>query len=269
MAGFFGMFDYSKPGAGVDKGGPQKKRFFLFFDIYFRKFWKLVLLNLLYIAFCIPIVTIGPATAGFTYVLRNYAREEHAFLFSDFIDAFRKNWKQSALLFVLNCACIFLIVNAFIFYWSMESTLFAIIAMGICFFLGIILLFMNYYAHLMIVTTALPFKHILKNSFFLSFIGVRTNLITTFFVVVLGGASAFFYPFSLPVIIFLLFSTVGLIVCFNSYPYIKKYVIDPYYREREEKNPLDMPDGTDAIFTDIGSQEVQEKPSGKKGKTIS
>lgn len=165
MAGFFGMFDYSKPGAGVDKGGPQKKRFFLFFDIYFRKFWKLVLLNLLYIAFCIPIVTIGPATAGFTYVLRNYAREEHAFLFSDFIDAFRKNWKQSALLFVLNCACIFLIVNAFIFYWSMESTLFAIIAMGICFFLGIILLFMNYYAHLMIVTTALPFKHILKKFF--------------------------------------------------------------------------------------------------------
>ena len=71
MAGFFGLFDYSKPGKGVDKNGPQKKRFFHFFELYFRKFWKLITLNMLYVLFCIPIVTIGPATAAMTYILKN------------------------------------------------------------------------------------------------------------------------------------------------------------------------------------------------------
>ena len=34
--------NYNKPGAGVRKNAPQKKEFVLFFEIYFRKFWKLV-----------------------------------------------------------------------------------------------------------------------------------------------------------------------------------------------------------------------------------
>ena len=90
MAGFFGLFDYTKPGKGVDKNGPQKKRFFHFFELYFRKFWKLITLNLIYILFCIPIVTIGPATAAMTYILKNYTMERPVFLWSDFLEAFKK-----------------------------------------------------------------------------------------------------------------------------------------------------------------------------------
>ena len=64
------MFNYSKPGPGVDKDGPQKKRFFYFFELFGRKFWKLIELNLLYLVCCIPIVTIGPATCGLVYILQ-------------------------------------------------------------------------------------------------------------------------------------------------------------------------------------------------------
>ena len=80
-----GLFnDYMREGKGVDKGPDFRPRFIIFFDIYLRKFWNLILLNLLYVVCCIPIVTIGPATAAMTKILRNYAREEHAFLWSDF-----------------------------------------------------------------------------------------------------------------------------------------------------------------------------------------
>ena len=34
MAGFFGLFDYSKPGPGVHKNGPKKKSFVVF-EIFF------------------------------------------------------------------------------------------------------------------------------------------------------------------------------------------------------------------------------------------
>jgi len=49
LAGFFGLFDYSKVGPGVDKNGPQKNRLIVFFEIYLRKFWKICLLNILYV----------------------------------------------------------------------------------------------------------------------------------------------------------------------------------------------------------------------------
>ena len=77
---FFGLFNYNKPGPGVDKGETNKNRFFHFFELYFRKFWKLLELNLLFLLCCVPIVTIGPAIAGFTYILRNYADERPTFM---------------------------------------------------------------------------------------------------------------------------------------------------------------------------------------------
>ena len=46
---------------------------------------------LLYLFPCIAIT--GPATAGVSYVTRNWARDEHAFIWSDFKDAVKANWK--------------------------------------------------------------------------------------------------------------------------------------------------------------------------------
>ena len=41
---------------------------------------------------CIAIT--GRCTAGVGYVTRNWARDEHAFIWSDFKDAVKENWKQ-------------------------------------------------------------------------------------------------------------------------------------------------------------------------------
>ena len=44
----------------------------------------------------IPCLAItGPFTAGLSYVTRNWARDEHAFIWSDFKDAVKENWKQA------------------------------------------------------------------------------------------------------------------------------------------------------------------------------
>lgn len=51
-----GIFNnnYSKPGPGIYKDTPKKKGLALFYELFFRKFWKLVQLNLLYIVTLIP-----------------------------------------------------------------------------------------------------------------------------------------------------------------------------------------------------------------------
>lgn len=51
--GLFGG-NYSKPGPGVYKNAPEKKGLNLFYEIFFRKFWKLIQLNLMYIVTLLP-----------------------------------------------------------------------------------------------------------------------------------------------------------------------------------------------------------------------
>ncbi len=51
--GIFGG-NYSKPGPGVYKNAPEKKGLNLFYEIFFRKFWKLIQLNIMYIFTLLP-----------------------------------------------------------------------------------------------------------------------------------------------------------------------------------------------------------------------
>lgn len=53
--GLFGP-NYTKPGPGVDKDAPKKKGIFLYFELFFRKFWKLVQANMLYFLCSIPMI---------------------------------------------------------------------------------------------------------------------------------------------------------------------------------------------------------------------
>ena len=45
MAGFFGLFNYEKAGPGIRKDAPKKKTFIVFFETYFRNFWKFIPIN--------------------------------------------------------------------------------------------------------------------------------------------------------------------------------------------------------------------------------
>ncbi len=300
MAGLFGLFDFSKEGPGVSKNHPKKKRFFFFWELYFRKFWKLVTLNLLYFALCLPIVTIGPATAGFFYVLRKLVNEEPVFLVSDFFEAFRKNWKQSVAVFVLDILLFAMLPFAVSFYSAQtqlegSANWFFYLPMALCAGALIIYAMMHCYIHLLIVTTNLKLKHILKNSFLLSSVALKTNLLTALFVILIVVAYAALAIFFIPAIMLfplIILSTVGFVVSFNSYQYIIKYVIEPFYRDMpieevpeqirrtlhldEDEEEADTEEESDVIFRDMGreepapsSQKNRTKSGGKKNKTIS
>lgn len=51
-------FNYAKPGPGVDKNAPKKKGFFLYFEIFRRKFFKLLQANMLYFLCSLPFLAI-------------------------------------------------------------------------------------------------------------------------------------------------------------------------------------------------------------------
>ena len=86
MAGFFGLFNYEKEGPGISKNAPKKKTFIVFFETFFRNFWKFITINLVYDLISVPVLTNGLASAGLTNVTRNIARDKHSFGLSDFFD---------------------------------------------------------------------------------------------------------------------------------------------------------------------------------------
>ena len=63
---------------------------------YADLFDSAILRMLIWLIPCIAIT--GPFTAGLCYVTRNWARDEHAFIWTDFKDAVKANWKQALVL---------------------------------------------------------------------------------------------------------------------------------------------------------------------------
>ena len=90
--------NFQKEGKGISKDTPEKTGFALFLETLIRELGSLIKLNFLFLLFSIPIITIPASFAALTNVSMKIARQQHVFVFSDFKESFKKNWKQSSLL---------------------------------------------------------------------------------------------------------------------------------------------------------------------------
>ena len=71
----------------------------------------------------IPCFTItGIATPGVAYVTRNWSRDEHAFIWSDFKDAVKLNWKQGVLTALITGILPLAVWVGWDFYGEMAAT---------------------------------------------------------------------------------------------------------------------------------------------------
>ena len=293
MAGFFGMFDASKPGPGVSKNEPKKKRFFLFWELYFRKFFRLIIANLLYAVVSIPVVTRGLAEAGLTFVTRNYAREKHVFLPSDFFDTIKKNWKQSLITgileLVISACLVFDIVYAWDWLNAVEGIQFMpLLFFAVSFFLVVIFSYARYYLYMQIITFKLSFKQVWKNSLLLAIAGFKENLIISLALLAVYALAAvlllnwFWYVLAPLVILYVLLFPAfrSFLIQFTIFPIIKRTIIDPYYKEHPEedldkrhdlnldveeapktvaKEDAEPEDDPNVIFKDAGREEQPEE----------
>lgn len=65
------------------------------------KIYDIMFLSLLWMLFCIPIITIGPATTAMYYAVVKVIRKERGYLFREFFKAFRLNFKKGAIVGVI------------------------------------------------------------------------------------------------------------------------------------------------------------------------
>ena len=88
--------NFQREGAGVEKNEPSKEGLSLFFDLFISRIWDLMKLNVIFIIYCIPIITIFPAFGALTSMTMSIVRKKPIlFMLRDFHAAFINNWKQS------------------------------------------------------------------------------------------------------------------------------------------------------------------------------
>ena len=254
---------------GVPKPPREKTGFMKYATIYFNHFWKLMALNFIYLLFCIPVVTIGPATAAITKVCRNYSQERHAYVFGDFWDSFKKNFKQGIVFGLLDLMFLAIFAVGIPFYreWAHKMPI-MYVPMMISLVFMLIVVMMNFYAYLMVSSTNLTIKQIIKNSFILSYLGFKKTLICLVVYVLFMSINILFFPVSIVFAATLSFSFIAFLDAGLCYPLVRKYIIQPYYDQRGEENPEDALLDTDAdrLFKDMPEYETPEQKKAKKAK---
>lgn len=273
MAGFLGFGNYDKPGKGVAKDEPQKHAFFYFFELYFRKFWKIIEANLLFFVFCLPflvlsfllligfgknpgasylaflpLIGIAVVVPGFTFLMRNFVREESVFLWSDFIDTIRKNWKQALAVGVVDYVAYFVLSVAIRFYsQQVKTNSLSMIPLILCLMVAMLLIFMQYYLFPMLITFTLTTRQLFKNALLFSVAGLLRNLFLTILIGLMALANYIVWPL-LFLIPFLGLGTVGFLILFTVWPKIENLMIPKPAEEEQEQSE----DGS--IFEDKGRQ---------------
>jgi len=180
MAGFFGLFNYEKEGPGVYKDAPKKKTFIVFFETFFRNFWKFMTVNLVYALLCLPIFTNGLANVGITNVARSTARDKHSFGLSDFFETIKKNWKQALIAGSINAIATAIFIFDIFFFFTYGKGFFGILGTGISLALFVTFLMIQYYLWTLIITFAYTLKQAYVNSFKLVFINIKYSLLCFF-----------------------------------------------------------------------------------------
>ena len=118
----------------------------------------------------IPCIAItGPFNAGVSYVLRNWARDEHSFVLSDFKDAVKANWKQALIMSLIDGVMPFVLFTGWRFYGSMiQNSMIYVVPLGLLMLVGIIWALASMLVYPMLITYELKTRDVIRNSVLLS-----------------------------------------------------------------------------------------------------
>lgn len=240
--GLFG--NYNKEGPGIAKDAPKKRAAIVFLEIFFRNFWKFATISGLFTMISIPLVTSGLASVGITNVARNTARDKHSFGVSDFFATIKKNWRQALPAGIINAVVYAILIFDIVYFSSGENRISAA-GQGLILAIFFIFTIMNYYMWTLMITFKFTLKQIYSNSFKFVFINFWPNLLC-FVLQVLALAIylgilflfknqiAMILPLLVVAFVFTFPSFKFLLEQYIAFPAIKKYIIDPYYKEHPD-----------------------------------
>ena len=220
------------PGKGVTDPPPQDgwKRFFFILGTHF---WKLVTLNLLFVAFSIPLITIPAAFCGMNRALIKLYRDGNCFVWTEFFQEFRVNLWKALPFGVLSGAMLFAAYYFLSLSISDASNRIAIIPAAIGLLLAIASVLHVNYAFVFLPSLDLKNRDITRNAMIFLLTEWKTNVIILAVTVIMVFASISLFPYSLTFLVLLAFSLQQYIICTAINKPLQKRIIGPYEERKK------------------------------------
>ena len=98
---------------------------------FLSKLLDVIRLNFLWILFSIPLVTIGASTVAALSVALKMADDEEGYIGRSFLKAFRENWKQGTVLWLITLVALYAIYLDFHFFEALEGNPMIFLLVGI------------------------------------------------------------------------------------------------------------------------------------------
>ncbi len=220
----------------------------------------------------LTLLTFGIVNVGTAYILRNIAKGDPVFVWSDFWYAIRRNYKQA-----LPFGAIDALINALLIYNVFITVTGSNFITSVMFWINVILFvlyfFMRFYIYVQMVTFKLSVFKILKNSLSFALLGFKRNILVLFAAMLFlaielctlfafGGifiSIAVIFPLSV------MFSVLAYMKVFASYFKIKEIMIDPYYAEHPELLVKEEYDDEQIMRDDVTDRERLEEIKRRNG----
>lgn len=196
-----------------------------------NKIVDMVLLSIVWSILCIPIITIGPATAALYYTTVKVVRRERGYLMKEFFRSFRLNFKLGLLSGITITALFLILFFNRNFASELESN-YKFILWSVYNALIILLFLISIYIFPILSRFKMSYGSLFKTSLFMAIKHFPTTILIGVIIIVFGLATYLFF------ILFLIAPAVcALLVSFLMERVLKKYM--PEKSEDAEYNGVD------------------------------
>lgn len=277
MSGFINNYYYGKAGkADFTPENLPDSRVKLFFEMLRIHFGGICAVNLMYLVFSIPAILwtfinyavlmsveldasaisgnmvvyllgmvpclalAGVGAPGQMYILRNWARDQHAFMFSDFKDAVKGNWKQGLVVGLINGVSLLVSYVAMVYYGQMSAQSFIWVVPQMMVLMILVLWWMiNMLIFNMMVTYDMTLKVLIRNCALIVLARLPWSLLFLAGSFLVPLAIAYFVPYGYLVII-LLYLVAGFGLTGFIYASYGNSCFDKYLNPKIEGAPVNM-----------------------------
>jgi len=197
----------------------------------------MLVLSVPFITILLMVTGSGPATASLSFILRKYIKDDHVWVWSDFIGNIKSNFKQGLAIYIINTLFISVAGFSFLFYnYVMTGTITYVLKTLIIIAVAVFTV-MQQYTYTLASGFELKIKHIYKNAFILTIVGLKWNLlsfaVTVAFIFGMYSLLAETFVIGIFAILLLYFSFVMFTQLFITNNVVKRYIEEPAQQKTE------------------------------------
>lgn len=140
------------------------------FFSFLSKVCDVLFISVLYLIFCIPIITIGPANTALYYAVVKVIRRERGYLFREFFKSFRMNFKRGAIIGVILTVMFIVLAFDLISAWfnATDNATTSSIFLGVYIAITFILICFSIYAFPILSRFDMTVKQVARAAAFMS-----------------------------------------------------------------------------------------------------